>query len=766
MQGVIGRSMPRKEDPPLLTGRARFVDDIHLPDMVHARVVRSPVAHAAITGIDLESVHAHPEVMDVITGEDLPPSAHAIPVRLFDVPGGEVFLQPPLARGAVRYSGEPVALVVARTRYGAEDAAGLIDVSYQEHPAVLDPVAAAAGDGPVLHPDAGTNVAAAFSMARGDVDAAFEDADLVVSDTLSVGRHAAVPLETRGLVAQVEEGTGILTVWGAAKIVHINRRILASLLGWPEERIRLIEVSVGGGFGARGEFYPEDFLVPWAAIRTGRAVAWTEDREESLRATNHSREQVHRAALALTEDGRFLGFKDEFFNNAGGYVRTHGVAVPSLTAALLPGAYRWPAFRFDVRHVVTNKTPAGTYRSPGRYEGTFVRERLIDMAARRLGRDPLELRVQNMIPAAELPYEVGTETEGHPTVFDSGDYPKLVARARDEFDYGALREWATREPAPGRRRGVGTAFFVEKAGIGRWEYARVGLASDGRVVVHTGITSIGQGVETVLAQICAEHLGVSYDAVSVEHGDTATVADGMGSFGSRATMLAGAAVMEAAERLRADLLELGSELLEADPSDLSLDGERVSVRGAPGAGVTLAELSAAARPLPALRRGGAPGLSEEAYSHSEDMSFPYGLHIACVEVDVATGSVEVQRYLVAYDAGVVINPQLLHGQIVGGAAQGAGGALLEEFVYDENGQLVAGSFMDYLLPTACEAPAVEVLMTEDAPTPLTPLGAKGGGEGGTAAAGAAIANAVSDALGAEVSSLPMSPERILGLVRR
>jgi CO/xanthine dehydrogenase Mo-binding subunit len=759
----IGQAVLRKEDGPLLSGRARFVDDIHLPEMVYARVVRSTVAHAAIEGIETELALAHPDVLDVVTGDDLPPTARAIPVRLFDVPNGEVFMQPPLARGAVRYSGEPVAMVVARTRYGAEDAAELVGVSYEPLPVVLDPIAAASDDGPLLHAAAGTNVAAAFTMERGDVEVAFESADLIVSETLSVGRHAAVPLETRGLVAKVEEGTGILTVWGAAKIVHINRRILASLIGWPEERIRLIEVAVGGGFGARGEFYPEDFLIPWAALRLGRAVSWTEDRDENLRATNHSREQVHKASVALSQDGEFLGFRDEIVNNAGAYVRTHGAAVPALTAALLPGPYRWPAFQFQVRHVVTNKTPAGTYRSPGRYEGTFVRERLIDMAARRLGRDPLELRLQNMIPADEMPYAVGTETEGHATVFDSGDYARLVDRACEQFDYPALREWASDQPPAGRRRGIGAAFFVEKAGIGRWEYARVTLASDGRVVVHTGVTSLGQGVETVLAQICAEHLGVSYDVVSVEHGDTATVADGMGSFGSRATMLAGAAVMDAAQGLRAKLLDLASELLEADASDLSMSGDRLSVRGAPAAGLTLRQLSDAARPLSALRRGGDPGLSEEAYSHSEDMSFPYGLHIACVEVDLATGQVDVHRYAVAYDAGVIINPQLLHGQIVGGVAQGAGGALLEEFVYDDEGQLTSGSFMDYLLPTASEVPAVDVLMTEDAPTPLTRLGAKGGGEGGTAAAGAAIANAVSNALGAEVLSLPMTPERVLEL---
>jgi carbon-monoxide dehydrogenase large subunit/6-hydroxypseudooxynicotine dehydrogenase subunit gamma len=669
------------------------------------------------------------------------------------------FLQLPLAPGIVRYTGEPVAVVVAESPYAAEDAAALVQVDYEPLEPVVDARAAVEPGAPILHEAAGVNVAAQFTAANGDIDEAFAEADVVVAETLSCGRHAAVPLEPRGLVAEVEAGTGQLTVWGAAKIVHINRRILADLLGRPEERIRLIELAVGGGFGARGEFYPEDFVIPWLALRLGRPVGWTEDRAENLHALNHSREQLHHAELALRSDGTFLGFRDRVLMNTGAYVRTHAATVVSLGAALLPGPYRWPAFECQMRQVLTNKTPAGTYRGPGRYEGTFVRERMIDVAAHRLGRDPLDLRRQNLLTAEDMPHDVVVDTLGHQLTFDSGDYPLLVDKARERFDYDGLLEWRRGATGP-RRRGVGSALFVEKSGIGLWEYARVSLGSDGGVLVHSGITSIGQGVETVLAQICAQYLGASYDQVTVEHGDTATVPDGMGSFGSRATMLAGAAVMDAASALRARLIRLGADLLEAAEADVVLEDGRVFVKGSPERGRSLKELADAGRPLAALRRGDGPFLSEEAYCHSEDMAFPYGIHIAAVEVDTETGAVEIERYAVGYDVGLAVNPQLLEGQIVGGAAQGVGGALLEELVYSDNGQLEAGSFIDYLLPTALEAPALEVLITEDAPTPLTKLGAKGGGEGGTTAAGGAVANAVSDALGGEVLALPVTPQRV------
>jgi carbon-monoxide dehydrogenase large subunit len=713
---IIGERVLRKEDRPLLTGRSRFVDDLDLPDAAHAAVLRSPHAHARLGEVDTSRARSHPGVVGVLTARDLPEDLR-IPMRMYERPGMERFLQPPLARDRVRYSGEPVALVVAESRYVAEDACELIGVDYDPLPVVLDSASALAPDSSTLFEDPGSNLAATLEISYGNVEAAFAAADEIVTARLSCQRHAAVPLETRGVAAAFDPGDGALTVWGAAKIVHTNRRILASMLDWEEERIRLVELDVGGGFGARGEFYPEDYLIPLAAIRLGRAVRWTEDREEHLRTTNHSREQVHEIELALGSGGEFLGLRDRFAFNTGAYVRTHGAVVPNMTAALLPGPYTWSAYFCEMRQFVSNKTPAGTYRAPGRYEANFARERIIDIAARRLEIHPLDLRRRNLIPAAEMPFERGTHTHGKPVVFDSGDYAHLVDRAEDTFELSALEHW--RDGAAGR--GIGIALFVEKSGIAGWEYARVETLGRGRVVVYVGSASLGQGVETVLAQICADTLAIPYEAVAaVRHGDTADVPEGVGSFGSRATMIAGSAVHDAALALLDRLSGRDGGIAEA-----------------------------------------APGVTAEARFNSERMSFPYGMHVAAVEADIETGQIAIHRYCVAYDVGRAINPTLVEGQIVGGAAQGVGGALLEELRYDADGQLVAGSFLDYMLPTATEAPAVDVLITEDAPTPLSPLGAKGAGEGGTAAAGAAIANAVSDALGVEVTELPLTPERVV-----
>jgi CO/xanthine dehydrogenase Mo-binding subunit len=760
---VVGQSVLRKEDRPLLTGRASFVDDVHRPGMVHATILRSPHAHARIAAIDATAALAVDGVVGVLTASDLPGGGPEIPMRMFPQPGMERFLQRPLAGEVVRYSGEPVAVVLAASRYLAEDAAEQIDVDYEPLRPVLDHRAAAQDTSAAIHARAGTNVAARFVVEKGNLDAAFADADLVIERVIRCHRHAAVPLETRGIVAELDPALDELTVWGAAKIPHINRRILARLLRRPEDSVRLIELSVGGGFGARGEFYHEDFLIPWCAIALGRPVAWTEDREEHLRSTNHSREQTHSIALALRADGTFLALRDDLINDTGAYVRTHATVVPGMTAAMLPGPYRWSAYRCVVRHVVTNKTPAGTYRAPGRYEATLARERMVDIAARALDIDPAELRRRNLVDADEMPYATGTHTDGHPVVYDSGDYHLLLSRGLERFEYERMLRWRD-SPADGRR-GIGLALFVEKSGIARWEYARVGLRPDGQIAVRTGAASLGQGVQTVLAQICADELGVEYDRVSVHLVDTAFVRDGMGAFGSRATVLAGTAVSRAATALRGRILASAAERLEAAPSDLELAGDRVFVRGTPSAVVTLAELSERAQTGPALSRGDEPGLACEAYFDSEDMSFPYGLHCAAVEVDADTGRVQIRRYVVAYDVGRAVNPALIEGQIAGGLAQGAGGALLEELAYDADGQLVAGSFMDLLLPTASEAPAVDVLLTEDAPSPLTPLGLKGAGEGGATAAGAAIANAVSDALGAEVTALPLTPQRVVELAQ-
>ena len=749
----IGRSHLRKEDRPLLTGAAPFADDVALPGMAHATILRSPLGHARIAGIDASAARALHGVAAVFTAADLAGGGPEIPMRMFRRPGMERFLQRPLARDVVRYSGEPVAVVVAESRYVAEDAAELVEAAYDPLPAVVDADRALEPGAPVLHSAAGTNLAAEFVVGHGDVDAAFAEADLIVSLPIACHRHAAVPLETRGLIADPNGEDGRLTIWGAAKVPHVNRRMLAAMLERAERDIRFVEVAVGGGFGARGEFYPEDFLIPWCAVGLGRPVAWAEDREEHLRSTNHSREQRHDLELALAADGAFLGLRGVIVNNTGAYVRTHGSVVPGMTAGLLPGPYRLPAYRVIVRQVVTNKTPSGTYRAPGRYEAALARERLVDIAARRLGRDPADLRRQNLVAPAEMPYATGTELEGHPVVYDSGDYPRLLQRGLEQFDYGGMRAWRDAGTDARLRRGVGLALFVEKSGIGVWEWGRASLVAGGDIVVHTGTASLGQGVQTVLAQVCADQLGIDYDRVRVERVDTDAVPDGMGSFGSRATALGGSAVAHAAAALHERILEAAADRLEAAVDDLELDGAAVAVRGTPSARVSLAEL---------VEDGGVELACDGRFS-SEDMSYPYGLHCAAVEVDLDSGGVRIQRYAIAYDVGRAVNPTLIEGQIVGGLAQGAGGALLEHLAYDDQGQLVAGNFADLLLPTAAEVPPVEVLVTEDAPSPLTPLGFKGAGEGGASAAGAAIANAVSDALGTEVTALPITPERVLAL---
>ncbi len=765
--GLIGASVLRKEDALLLSGSRSFADDLHPARLVHAVVVRSPVAHARIRSIDVGEALAQPGVVGIFTSADLPPELPPIPMRMFSQPGMERFLQRPLASDTVRYSGDPVAVVVAETRYLAEDAAELVAIDYEELEPIVTADRALEPSCSVLHPLAGTNLAGRFVVEYGDVVAAFAAADLVVEARLNVQRHAAVPLETRGVVAEVDERTGLLTVTGAAKIPHVNRSILSRLLDWPERDIRFVELGVGGGFGARGEFYPEDYLVPFCSLRLGRPVSWIEDREEHLRSCNHSREQIHEIGLALTADGRFLGLRNRLLNDAGGYVRTHGLVVPGMTAALLPGAYRWPAYRCDVHHVVTTKTPAGTYRAPGRFEANFVRERMIDMAARRLGMDPVELRRRNLVSSDEMPYATGTHADGHPVVYDTGDYELLLDKGLEHVDWHELRRWRAEDAGPRRRRGLGVAMFVEKSGIGQWEYARVELTRSGRARVYSGGASVGQGVDTVLAQICGESLGVRYQDVDVFHGDTASVPEGMGAFGSRVTVLGGSAVLTAATTLRERLLETAAAQLGAMPGELELVGSRVVRRSGSGEGIGLSrliELAQEAEPPNRVPTGdGLPVISEEAHFRSDDMTFPYGVHYAAVELDIETGQVDVHRYCVAYDVGRAVNPVLVEGQIVGGVAQGIGGALLEELAYDDSGQPVAASFMDYLLPTAAEVPRVEVLVTEDAPTFRNPLGAKGAGEGGTAAVGAAIANAVSDALGVEVTRLPLSPSHVVAL---
>ena len=584
---------------------------------------------------------------------------------------------------------------------------------------------------------------------------------------LAIGRHSGVPLEPRCLLAVPGREPGELAIFGMTKVPVWNRDLLADLLGVDETLIRVHAIDAGGGFGVRGEFYPEDFLIPWLALRLDRPVKWAEDRAEHLMAVNHSRQQYHRIAAAFDAGGRILALTDDVIQDNGAYCRTHGVAVPELTVAMLPGPYRVPAYRGRVRVVLTNKTPCGTYRAPGRFEGTAAREHLLDVAATRLGLDPVELRERNLLTRSELPHERPISTLGTEMILDTGDYPALLAAAVAEagrLGYRALSAGTAHRSR--NRRGFGLAMFVEKSGLGPQETADVTVSRSGTVHVFSGGTSLGQGIETVLTQIAADALGADPRAIRVTAGDTAAQPFGAGSWASRSTVVGGSAVHQAALAVRRRAIELAARVLEAAEDDLDLAGGTVSVRGDPAVRLTLADLARAAAPASRhLKEGEAAGLSARRRFEVSHMTYPYGVHAAVVEVDTGTGRVRVLRYLVAYEVGCAINPMLVEGQLRGGVAQGIGGALLEEFRYDEDGQPQAITFIEYRLPTAAEIPPVDVLLCQDAPSPGNPLGVMGAGEGGISAAGAAVANAVRDALGlpGSVGQLPLTPARVCAL---
>jgi CO/xanthine dehydrogenase Mo-binding subunit len=763
---TIGAPAPRLEDRRLLCATGRFVDDVDVPGQLSMRMVRSARAHARIRSIDVAAARRAPGVVAVLTADDIA-DLEPIPLRLDFGIELDPYLQHVLARDRVRYVGEPLAVVVAEDDYLAHDAADLVEADLEELPVVLDPVAALEDDAPGLW-DGHSNQAAVLTKRFGDVEGAFAAADRVVRAELTVGRHTGMPLETRGLVAQWDAGREHLTVWGAALVTHYHRRVLSRLLRLPVNRITMRSTDAGGNFGVRGDFFPEDFLVPFLAIRTGRPVKWTEDRAEHLVATNHAREQRHRIEAAFAADGRLLGLRTEVWHNKGAYIRPTGIVVSEISVGMLPWPYRVPAYEGTIHVVTTNKTPVGPYRAPGRYEATFARELLFTRAAHALGIDGVELRRANLLATEDLPHEPDLSVGGEAFVLNSGDFRGLLDKAVQAADFEAWRQEAAELRRAGRLVGTGVGYFMDKSGLGVYETAGIDVDVDGTMRVLAGGASSGQGIETVLAQIAAEVLGVDLGRIEVVHGDTDLIPDGVGSWSSRTTVIGGSAVLEAAQETAAKARRIGADLLEAAVDDVVLEEGRVFVAGSPGRSLSLGEIAAAAGPAESRRRGEEPGLGARSIYFDPRMNYPYGVGLGQIEVDPETGAVRLLRYHVAYEIGRAINPMLIKGQIAGGAAQGVGGALLEELTYDASGQPTATSFMDYLMPTASEVPDVGVLICEDAPTPTNPLGAKGAGESGIMPVGAVIAAGVEDALGAPglVTDLPLRPDRVQAWVAK
>ena len=771
-QVYVGRSITRREDERLITGAGTFVDDIKPPNLLHAAILRSPHAHAHIKSVDVSKALEIPGVTAVFTFEDIASFAQPIPMRMHRLPGLERFLQFPLAKDKVRYVGEPMAVAVADSRYLAEDALDAIEVTYESLPAVVD-IGESLKNEIILHEEVGTNLAAREEVSIGDVEEAFRNAEYTRKEDFKVHRHTGNPMETRGMVASYDPATGDLTVWGATKIPHLNRELTSNLLNFPEEKMHFIEPDVGGGFGIRGEFYPEDLIIPFAAIKLERAIKWIEDRREHLMAANHSREVLWEIEVAAKRDGTILGARGRVYGNMGAYIRTHGGIVPVNAAKALLGPYRIRNYQCQINCVITNKTGMGTLRAPGAYEATFAWERLLDMVASDLNISPVDIRLKNLIQPWEMPYHVGRTLAGsNPTIYDSGDYPSALNQALAKMDYEKMKAIQGKFE-DGKYHGIGLASFVKHTGFGPGEVptesARIAVSGGNKVGVYVGIASLGQGHETILSQICADALGVPMDSISVFHGGTDVTDFGGGTYASRATVMGGNAVHLTSQKLKAKILSIAGANLGLSEADLDLRDGKVVRKDEEQQNPLLdlsdvIELDTEANRL----KTGEPGVEETASFESNDYTYSYGTHVAHVAVDPDTGKIEILGYVAAIDVGRCINPLLVKGQTIGAAAMGIGGTMLEELVYDENGQLLASSFMDYLLPTSKDIPPIDALILEEAPSPRNPLGVKGAGEVGIVPTGAVLANAVSNALrslGVEVRELPLSPNRIRELIR-
>jgi aerobic carbon-monoxide dehydrogenase large subunit len=775
----IGRSIKRREDQRLLTGRGQFIADFELPHMLHAVFVRSPLAHAVIKAIDLSRAAAAPGVVYVLGGPELAQLLPPVPDTQLVLPSKwttqvqHKFInpqQPLLAYDKVRHVGEAVAVIVARDRYAAEDAAQLVDLDLEPLPAVLDPQAALSAASPIVHDRFNTNLIGGFTIAKGDAANTLARAPHRLKRRFHHHRYAAMPMECRGVVSLHDPRTDSVTIWSSTQVVHWVRREAAAVLQLPEARIRCVALDVGGGFGVKGHVYPEDLLLPFLARRLGRPVKWIEDRREHLICSCHSRDQIHDVEVGFDGEGRILALRDSFVVDCGAW-NPIGAGVVYNTAAHLLGPYKIDAIAVDARIAATNKTPNAPYRGAGRPEAAFAMERVVDLVASDLGLEPAEVRLRNMIRDDEMPYAMGMPyRDGQPIVYDGGDYPAALEKALEAV--GGLSAFRERQRAArddGRHLGLGLGCYVEGTGVGPFESALVRIDPSGKVYLCAGGCPQGQGMETIFAQVVADAWNVHPDDVIVTLADTAAISIGFGTLASRTTVTLSAAIHGASAKLRAKVFSVAANLLECATSDLELRNGRVGIVGIPGAEVTLAKVAQASRPgwdnsRPA---GVDAGLEETYYFEPPTVTWSYAAHAAVVEVDAETGHVRIDRYAIAHDCGVVVNPMLVEGQIVGGAVQGIGGALLETIAYNSEGQPLSTTLAEYMLPTAEEIPRL-TLMHQHSPSPLNPFGVKGVGEGGPIAPPAVLANAIADALrplNVEFNKTPIAPHQIVAAMR-
>ncbi|MEW6239585.1 MAG: xanthine dehydrogenase family protein molybdopterin-binding subunit [Chloroflexota bacterium] len=770
----FGERIKRNEDPRLLTGQGLYVDDVDLPDMLHAAFMRSPYAHAKINSIDVSQALQREGVVAVYTANDLGDYWKPGPLLVPPPPvEGIIFnekTQVPLARDKVKFAGEPVVMVLAESRYIAEDAFADIQVDYEPLASVVDLELALDPGSILVHDEIGSNIAANVAQSKGDYGSAKKDAALVIKRRFKYDHGCAAAIENRGVVAEWDRRAGRLTVWDTTQAPVVIRNGLAGMLGLSERQVRVIAPFIGGGFGPKiMMFYQEEVLVPWAAMKLNRPVKWVEDRAENFVATTHERGQIHDAEIAFDKDGHILGVQDSFLHDTGAYA-PYGLTVPLNSQCTLLGPYHIPNYHSQFTAVFTNKTIVTPYRGAGRQHGVFVIERLLDLAAKELNIDRAEIRRRNFIPPDKFPYDNEIIYQDFaPLVYDSGNYEPLLDHALEKIDYRKfINEIQPKLRAEGKHVGIGIVAYVEGTGIGPYEGAKVQVMSSGRVSVVTGVGTQGQGHFTSFAQIVAEQLGVSVDKIDVVTGDTDQFYWGAGTFASRGAVVAGNAVNEAAKVVREKILKLASEHFNAPEEELELEDGFVKVQDVPRLSISLGELAGKANPMRgAVKPGTEPGLEATNYFGPERGATASGIHAMIVEVDPETMQIHIQKYLVVHDCGKVINPLILDGQIHGGVAQGIGNAFYERLAYDDNGQLLTGTFMDYHLPTSLDVPRIE---TGHGITlsPLNPMGVKGAGEAGAIPVGPLFAQALEDALhdvDFEILEIPLNSNRLWELTR-